>query len=43
MRQQTTGRAMLDSGEFIERRTRDADEILTSLARYCEQISDPGH
>jgi len=30
MRQQTTGRAMLDSGEFIERRTRDADEILTS-------------
>ena len=30
MRQQQTGRAMLDTGEFIERRTRDADEILTS-------------
>ncbi len=23
--------------------TKTADEILTSLARYCEQISDPGH
>jgi excisionase family DNA binding protein len=30
MRQQQTGRAALESGDFIERRTRDADEILTS-------------